>query len=230
MRTLIEHPTHQELSLTHQSHTTNRRYSVALTGGIAAGKTTVANHFAELGIAVIDADVLARDVVAPGSHGLQAVIDIFGDDILLANGQLNRRALRELVFMDISARQKLEAILHPLIRSAGKTAAANANSPYIIHCIPLLIETRQWQEHDRVLVVDASEYTQVHRLRQRDAVDDEHIQAILAAQASREARLAVADDIIRNTGSLPDLYRQIHMLHQQYLHFAANSNSVRVVS
>ena len=198
-----------------------RRLLIGLTGGIASGKSTVAQRFMDLGVPVIDADVAAREVVAPGKPGLQQVIDRFGSRVVAENGELDRRALREIVFSDPDARRDLEAILHPLIRAEMDRRAAVAVGPYIVMAIPLLIEGGSRDRVDRMLVVDVDEAVQLQRVMARDHCSAEQAQAILASQAPRSARLAAADDVLPNGGTVTELRQAVDALHQQYLRLAA---------
>src|SRR3984957_5610254 len=198
-----------------------RRLLIGLTGGIASGKSTVAQRFMDLGVPVIDADVAAREVVAPGKPGLQQVIDRFGSRVVAENGELDRRALRDLVFRDSDARRDLEAILHPLIRAEMDRSAAVAVGPYIVMAIPLLIEGGSRDRVDRILVVDVDEAVQLQRVMARDRCSLDEAQAILASQAPRSARLAVADDVLPNTGTVTDLRQAVDRLHERYLSLAA---------
>lgn len=200
----------------------NRPFRVALTGGIASGKTTVANLFAELGVPLVDSDLIAREVVEPGQPALAAVAAAFGSDVLGPDGRLDRRRLRELIFGDSAARARLESILHPAIRAEmeRQSAAAAIAHPYHLLVIPLLAEGGGRDRADRVLVVDVPETTQVDRLMARDAVSREQAAASLRAQASRDARLAIADDVVTNTGRIDDLRAQVAALHQRYLKLA----------
>jgi dephospho-CoA kinase len=193
-------------------------YRVALTGGIASGKTTVATLFAARGVPLIDTDVIAREVVAPGQPALDAVVAAFGSGLLGTQGQLDRRRLRDLIFSDATARARLEAILHPAIRAEmeRQSRAAAGHGPYQILVIPLLAEGGRRDHVDRVLVVDAPETLQIERLMARDAVTREQATAALQAQASREARLALADDVVVNTGNMAELERQVAALHEAY--------------
>lgn len=197
------------------------RFRVALTGGIASGKSTVARCFEELGVPVIDMDAVAREVVEPGQPLLEALFARFGAGIRRPDGSLDRTALRAIVFADPAARQDLEALTHPAIREASEAHAARASGPYLIMAIPLLAETGGRNRFDRVLVVDCDESVQLARLRARDGGSPEQARAILAAQATREQRLAIADDVIRNDGGLDHLRRQAEALHARYLAFAA---------
>lgn len=195
---------------------------IGLTGGIASGKSTVAELFAALGVPVIDTDVLAREVVEPGAPGLAEVVTAFGPDILDANGRLDRRRLRDLVFRDEAARQRLEAILHPAIRRAVEERSAAARGPYQIHVIPLLSEKGLEDTVDRVLVVDCRRELQIDRLMARDAMDRTAAERILDAQASRDQRLRIADDVIENIGDPADLAPVVERLHREYLQLAAS--------
>jgi dephospho-CoA kinase len=198
-----------------------RPLRIGLTGGIASGKSTATQRFAELGVPVIDADVSSRRVVELGSPGLEQIVARFGNGVLGADGSLNRRALRELVFKDPSERRALDAILHPLIRADMEREASLAKGPYVIMAIPLLVEGGTARQRvDRVLVVDAEEALQIKRLQARDGCSEEQARAILAAQASRSARLAAADDVLLNSGSVADLRQAVDHLHAQYLHLA----------
>lgn len=193
---------------------------IGLTGGIASGKSTVERLFAAHGVPIIDSDLIAREVVALGTPGLAQVRARFGDEVLLADGSLDRRALRRLVFADPAARRDLEAILHPLIRSSMADRSAAAGGAYQINVIPLLIEGSRRTSVDRVLVVDCPETLQIARVMQRDQVTEPEARAILAAQASREQRLAAADDVIVNDGDVAALQAQVDALHAKYLRLA----------
>jgi len=198
----------------------NRELRIGLTGGIASGKSTVAEIFAEHGIPVIDTDIVARQVVEPGQPGLDAVIDRFGTDLLTPDGHLDRRRLRNLVFDDADQRHALEAILHPLIHTRTIELANQAGGPYQVLVIPLLIETGFRVLVDRVLVVDCAEKQQHTRLLARDDETPERVNRILAAQADRHERLAAADDIVDNAGSLEQTRARVAELHAQYLRLA----------
>jgi len=199
-----------------------RRLRIGLTGGIASGKSTVAARFVELGVPVIDADTAARAVVAPGETGYAQVIKRFGRGVLGADGALDRRALRDLVFADPAARQDLEAILHPLIRAEMERREHAALGRYVVLDIPLLVEGGRRDQVDRVLVVDVEETAQLQRLMRRDASTEAQARAILAAQASRSDRLRVADDVLLNAGSIAELRAAVDRLHQRYLETAAD--------
>jgi dephospho-CoA kinase len=197
------------------------RLRIGLTGGIASGKSTVEQRFAELGVAVIDADHSARNVVARGRPGLAAVVERFGAGILTPQGELDRRELRSLIFSDAARRKELEAILHPLIRADMEQRSSQATGPYVVLSIPLLVEGNSRDRWDRVLVVDADESLQLVRLMSRDAVSEAEARATLAAQASRAARLAVADDVLVNSGTVAELRQAVDLLHRRYLELAA---------
>jgi dephospho-CoA kinase len=197
-----------------------RRPRIGLTGGIASGKSTVAQRFMELGIPVIDADEAARTVVAPGTTGLAQVIERFGAGVVAVNGELNRRALRDLIFNDPTSRQHLEGILHPLIRADMERRAGLAVGPYLVMVIPLLVEGGSRDRVDRILVVDVDEALQLQRVMARDASTPDQARAILASQASRSARLAAADDVLPNAGSVTDLRQGVDRLHERYLQLA----------
>lgn len=189
---------------------------IALTGGIASGKSAVAELFAQLGAPVFDTDQIARDVVEPGTPTLARLVAEFGSEILDANGRLDRARMRERVFADPEQRKRLEAITHPAIREELAARAQRAEGPYQIHVIPLLVESGRADLYDRVLLVDTSEETQLERLLARDGSSPEQARQILAAQASREDRLDAADDVIVNTGTLQDLQQFVHTLHRNY--------------
>lgn len=194
---------------------------IGLTGGIASGKSTVARRFAELGAAVIDADEVARAVVARGEPALAQIERRFGGAVLTPEGTLDRQALRHLVFADAAARHDLEAILHPRIRAEMARRAAAVTEPVLLLVIPLLIEGGPRGDLDRILVVDAAEEAQLARLSARDGSSPAEARAILGAQASRAVRLARADDVLRNEGDLASLLDQVDRLHRHYLQLAA---------
>jgi dephospho-CoA kinase len=195
-------------------------FRVALTGGIASGKTMVANLFAALGVPLIDTDVIARQVVEPGQPALAAVVAAFGPDILDTDGRLDRRRMRERIFSDPTARQRLEAILHPAIRAEMERQSREAGGSYQVLVIPLLTEGKRRDHVDRVLLVDVPEELQIRRLMMRDGVTHEQAEASLNAQATRAERLAMADDVVRNTGRVDDLRDEVAKLHAKYLALA----------
>jgi dephospho-CoA kinase len=200
-------------------------YTVALTGGIGSGKTTVANAFADLGVNVIDADIIARQVVEPGTPALQAIVSRFGAEMCLPDGSLNRRQLRERIFTDAAEKSWLNALLHPLIQQETQRQMQLATSPYVLWVVPLLVENKLWHKADRVLVVDVSEETQLTRTIQRDTVSEHHAKQILAAQVTREQRLAVADDVIDNNGAPDAIALDVARLHARYLKLAHQADS-----
>lgn len=200
--------------------TTTSPVVIGLTGGIGSGKTTVSNEFAALGIKVVDADVIARDVVAPGEPLLAVLAQTFGADILFSDGEhkgaLNRAALRHIVFADDEKKKRLNSIMHPAIRKRLLAQLQDANSPYVILSAPLLFENQLDQYCQRVLVVDVPETTQVARTKQRDGVSDAQIKAILRSQWTREQRLAKADDVLDNSLPLATLASRVAVLHSSY--------------
>ncbi len=188
---------------------------VGLTGGIASGKSAVSRAFEALGVTVVDTDVIAREVVMPGSPALEEIRQTFGDAVVAADGTLDRRGLREQVFADDTRRRELEAILHPRIRALTLERAAQAAGDYVVIVVPLLVETGFDRLVDRVVVVDCPEAQQLKRLMQRDGQDEATARRILAAQASREARLARADHVIDNSGTLAATEAQVAALHAE---------------
>lgn len=192
------------------------RLRIGLTGGIGAGKSTVAEVFASLGVPVFDADHVARDLVQPGEPALAEVVTAFGGSVLTPDGQLDRARLRARVFDDDSARARLEAILHPRVRARLEALAKAAEAEYCVLAIPLLVETGQRTLVDRVLVVDVPEELQLARVQARDGVGPEAARAVLRAQASRAERLAAADDVILNTGDVAHLRRKVEALDRRY--------------
>ena len=193
-------------------------YVVAVTGGIGSGKTTVADRFQALyNINIVDADIIAREVVNPGSEGLIQIEQHFGPQILLDDGHLNRAKLRECIFSEPSEKQWLNDLLHPLIRSEMQRQIALSTSEYTLLVVPLLVENKLQYLANRILVVDVLEQTQINRTMNRDKVNHQQVKAILASQASREERLAIADDIINNDQQNNDLDMKISLLHEKYL-------------
>ncbi len=194
---------------------------IGLTGGIASGKSTVARLFQQRGVPVVDADELARDVVAPGTPGLAWIRERFGESVIAADGTLDRARLREVVFADARARAELEAALHPRIRGRMDEFLEAQTAPYAIAVIPLLLETGQDRRVDRVLVVDAAPRSQVARALARDGGSRATVEAIVSAQSAREQRLARADDVIHNDADAAALEPQVQALHERYLALAA---------
>jgi dephospho-CoA kinase len=197
------------------------RLTVGLTGGIASGKTLVGAMFVKLGASLIDTDVVAREVVAHGEPGLAAVSAEFGPGVLLPSGELNRPALRSLVFADDAKRRQLEAILHPLIQRRTRAKLAELAAPYALVAVPLLVETTFCELVDRILVVDSPEAAQLERLMRRDGIPRAEAQAMLRAQVDRATRLQAAHDVIDNSGTAETTRRQVELLHRRYLDLAA---------
>lgn len=201
-------------------------FVVGLTGGIGSGKTQASDWFAKQGITIIDADIIAREVVQAGSPTLQKIVDKFGDWVLDDSnngGEMNRRAMREYVFGRPQALMDLEQITHPAIRETAKEYLENAKSAYVIIVAPLLLEGSEAglvNLCNRILVIDTSEALQLARASQRDGQTKERIEHIMANQLSRQERLSKADDVVENVGSLEDLYQQLKPLHEQYLKMA----------
>lgn len=201
---------------------------VGLTGGIASGKSTVARHFEAKGVPVLDADAVARDVVLPGTPGLQAIVERFGEQVLDADGALDRAAMRQQVFADASARKDLEAIIHPAVRHAMAHWLAKQTSAYALLMIPLLVESGLTTMIDQLVVVDVPADVQKQRLLTRDGIDASLADSMIAAQATREQRLAAADHVIDNSGTVDELAPQIDSVHQALLATAeATTNSLQ---
>ncbi|HFZ2393392.1 dephospho-CoA kinase [Klebsiella aerogenes] len=200
-------------------------YTVALTGGIGSGKSTVADEFAHLGVTVIDADIIARQVVEPGTPALLAIAEKFGPQMINDDGSLNRRRLRERIFAHSEDKAWLNALLHPLIQQETRRQMQASTSPYLLWVVPLLVENRLNDKADRVLVVDVPKETQIERTIRRDGVSREHAEHILAAQATREQRLAAADDVIENMGSADAVASHVARLHDKYLMLASQAAS-----
>lgn len=199
-------------------------FTVGLTGGIGSGKSMVANCFAGHGVPVIDTDIIARELAAPGGAALVQIRAAFGDAVMRTDGTLDRTALRRRVFANEAARHRLEAILHPRIRQAVEEALARVSAPYAVVVIPLLVETGDYRDLlDRILVVDCPEDVQFDRVVARNGLARDEVVAILAAQAGRAERLAVADDVILNTASPEALRAEVAALHQRYLGLAGKA-------
>ena len=193
---------------------------VGLTGGIGSGKSTAAKFFANLGVTVIDLDQISRELVEPGTPALEQITERFGSVILQKNGGLNRGKLGEIVFSNKEDKEWLEKLLHPKIRERQQALIDSATDPYVLIEIPLLAENQLQKTVDRVLVVDVEEQTQVSRAAKRDNRSQTEIAAILNAQASREDRLQIADDVINNDGDTDELQNQVDHLHERYLQLA----------
>ncbi|WP_180008043.1 MULTISPECIES: dephospho-CoA kinase [unclassified Acinetobacter] len=198
-------------------------FVLGLTGGIGSGKSAASNWFELQGIQVVDADIVAREVVEPGQPALNQIQQNFGDWVLLENGELNRRALREHIFKDPKARQALEAITHPAIRQSIIQQLNEASSPYVILVSPLLFETNQHELTNHTLLIDATEQLQIQRASQRDGQNIEQIQKIIHVQMPRQEKQKIADDIVLNDGHLDHLYSQLRPLHLKYLAHAEKS-------
>jgi len=192
-------------------------YVVGVTGGIGSGKSAATAEFEKLGITVIDADIVSRQVVTPGTPCLRAIAEHFGRDLLTDKGELDRKALRQKVFSDPAEKDWLNSLLHPAIREEILTQLEQASSPYVILSAPLLLENNLDKYCQRVLVVDVPEELQLQRTIQRDESPKEEVEAIMKAQLSRKARLRKADDILNNESSIDQLRRQVNQLHQRYL-------------
>jgi dephospho-CoA kinase len=197
------------------------KYVVGLTGGIGSGKSAAADEFARLGATVVDTDAIAHQLTRAGGAAIAEVRRAFGDDCIAADGAMDRDKVRALVFADAAAKQRLEAILHPLIRAESERRIAAANGPYVVYVVPLLVESGDYRRRvQRVLVVDCPEAIQIERVQARSKLSVEQVRAIIASQAPRAARLAAADDVIDNSGTIAALRKQIAELHAQYLALA----------
>jgi dephospho-CoA kinase len=199
----------------------SRRFVVGLTGGIGSGKSAAADEFSRLGAALVDTDAIARELTEAGGAALPHVKSLFGEAFMLDSGAMDRKAMRERVFSDPVAKQALEALLHPMIRAESDRRIAAARAAYVVHVVPLLIESRDYRSRvDRVLVVDCPEARQVERVVARSGLSESEVLAIIGAQASRAERVAAADDVIDNSGTLDALRKQVAALHQKYLEYS----------
>lgn len=200
-------------------------FVVGLTGGIGSGKSAAAECFGGLGAAIVDTDVIAHRLTAPGGDAMSAIRERFGEAVIAPDGRLDRTRMREIAFADAEARHALEAILHPLIRSQADREVVQAVAPYVILVVPLLVESAHYRDRiQRVLVVDCTPETQIRRTMARSGLSRDAVVKVLAAQATREARLAAADDIIDNDGPLDRLEPQVVRLHRTYLSLASGHN------
>ncbi|MBU9829976.1 MULTISPECIES: dephospho-CoA kinase [Rahnella] len=197
-------------------------YIVALTGGIGSGKSTVAESFARRGVSIVDADIIARQVVAPGEPALDELSKHFGKDIILDDGSLNRAALRECIFSHPAEKAWVNQLLHPVIHARTQQFIRQAETAYVLWVVPLLVENGLQAQANRVLVVDVDPQTQLVRTMQRDGISRQQAESIIAAQVSREKRLACADDIIDNSGDPETIESRVAQLHSRYLTFAAS--------
>jgi len=195
-------------------------YVVGISGGIGSGKTTVTDLFAKYAVEVIDADLIAREVVEPGTPALKAIVDKFGQSVLDKSGHLDRAKLRTLVFNDSEVKNWLNQLLHPAIRLQMLLQTQQAKSIYCLLSVPLLVENKLFEQVDRVVIVDVDEQTQLQRTLLRDKTNEQQIRSIMNAQATRQQRLAVADDVIDNNGKADDLAKQVAQLHKNYLQLA----------
>lgn len=194
---------------------------IGLTGGIGSGKTAAAEEFARLGATVVDTDKIAHELTSPGGTAIAGVRDLFGDEYIDSNGAMDRRKMRERVFADPNSRQRLEALLHPLIREESRRRIAEAVGPYVVLVVPLLVESPDYRKRvDRVLVVDCPEEAQLARVRARSGLGEDEIRRIIGAQAARATRKAAADDLIDNGGKLDALFAQVRALHGRYVRLA----------
>ncbi|WP_374494398.1 dephospho-CoA kinase [Zoogloea sp.] len=202
-------------------------FVVGLTGGIGSGKSAAADMFADLGAALVDTDRIAHALTGPGGAAMTAIRAAFGNGVLTEDGALNRAAMRALAFESHDARKRLEGILHPMIRQESERQCLAASAPYVILAVPLLIESGTYRERvQRLCVVDCPEAMQVVRVMQRSGLEESQVRAIMAAQASRAERLAAADDILDNGGTLDALREQVSGLHRHYLALAATAKGL----
>jgi len=201
-------------------------FVVGLTGGIGSGKSAAAAEFARLGATVVDTDAIAHELTGSGGAAIPAIRRLFGDAYIDGTGAMDRGKVRALAFTDVEVRRRLEALLHPMIREESQRRIAAATGPYVVYVVPLLVESGSHRDRvQRVLVVDCPEHVQVARVRQRSRLGEDEIRQIIAAQASREARLAVADDVIDNSATLESLRQAVRRLHERYVALAAGSPS-----
>jgi dephospho-CoA kinase len=201
-------------------------FVVGLTGGIGSGKSAAASEFERLGAVLVDTDAIAHELTQPGGQAIAEVERIFGPDVIGPSGAMDRKRMRERVFADPVARKALEALLHPLIREQSRARIAAAQGPYVIHVVPLLIESADYRSRvDRVLVIDSPEELQVERVRARSGLSPEEVRAVIASQATRAARLAAADDVIENRGTIDALRKQVAAFHRKYLQYSRAARS-----
>jgi len=201
-------------------------FVVGLTGGIGSGKSAAASEFARLGAAVVDTDAIAHALTQAGGAAIPEVERIFGRQMMGESGAMDRNRMREHVFADPAAREALEALLHPMIREESRRLIAAAQGPYVIYVVPLLVESQDYRRRvDRVLVIDVPEELQVERVRARSGLSEPQVLAILASQATRADRLAAADDVIENRGTIDALRKQVAAFHQKYLQYSKAARS-----
>ena len=212
--------------MSQSTQTSNIPYIVGLTGGIGSGKSTIARAFAEHGVNIVDTDRIAHQVSASGGAAIESLRDAFGNDAIASDGSMDRDWMRQRVFDNEQERHKLERIVHPIIRQITNEQVMAKPEPYVIIDVPLLIESGNWENRcDRVLVVDCQVQTQIDRVIQRNGFTRERIDSIIAVQATREQRLAAADDVLDNDNELEESLRRVDELHQQYLSLAAQKQS-----
>lgn len=196
-------------------------FIVGLTGGIGSGKSTVADAFVALGAGLVDTDVIARELTLADGKAMPALIAEFGPDIVAKDGAMDRSAVRQRVFADPSARERLEGILHPLIRQMSTERCVAVTAPYVVLAVPLLVESGDYHQRcDRIVVVDCPETVQIERVMARNGLSIDEVRAIMAAQATRQQRLAAANDIVVNDGARTEIYEQVNLLHLKYLALA----------
>ena len=201
-------------------------FVVGLTGGIGSGKSAAADAFAGLGATVVDTDAIAHELTRSGGAAIPEVERIFGKDVIGESGAMDRRKVRARVFTDPVAKKALEALLHPLIREESRRRIAAAQGPYVVHVVPLLVESSDYRGRvDRVLVIDCPEDVQVERVKARSGLSDAEVRAIVASQATRAARLSAADDVIQNGGTIDALQKQVAAFHQKYLEYSKTARS-----
>jgi dephospho-CoA kinase len=201
-------------------------FVVGLTGGIGSGKSAAASEFERLGATVVDTDVIAHELTQAGGRAIPEIERLFGAELIGQSGAMERAKMRERVFADPAARKALEALLHPMIRDESSRRIAAATGPYVIHVVPLLVESADYRQRvDRVLVIDAPEHLQIERVRARSGLPETQVRAILASQASRAARLAAADDVIENRGTIDALRKQVAAFHEKYLEYGKAARS-----
>ena len=196
-------------------------FIVGLTGGIGSGKSAAADAFEKLGATVVDTDRIAHELTRAGGAAMAGVRALFGDSAIAADGAMDRKAVRERVFSDPASKKRLESLLHPMIRAESERQIAAATGPYVVHVVPLLVESPGYRERvQRVLVVDCPEAMQVARVRARSGLSSAEVEAIVRSQVSRAQRLAAADDVIDNSGTIAALQKQVEKLHLTYLDLA----------
>jgi dephospho-CoA kinase len=196
---------------------------IGLTGGIGSGKSAAADAFAELGARVVDTDAIAHELTGVAGAAIPEIARLFGKAFIDASGAMDRKRMRDLVFSDVEEKQRLEALLHPMIRAESQRRVAAAAGPYVVLVVPLLVESADYRARvGRVLVVDCPEALQVSRVRQRSGLPEGEVRRIIASQIQRERRLAAADDVIDNSGSIAALQQQVRELHEKYLRLASS--------